>query len=161
MSTDGSPLSVPPRGRIPRPLTETEGGTLRRVADTLVPALGDVPAASAEPGFADSLAAALDARSDAFEPICAALAALAATPQQDLWARLRDLSVAEPETFQALSAVVAGAWLLTSGTRERIGYRGLQPDKAGLEDAIDDLTGLLDPVLERAEHAPSRWIRAD
>ena len=77
MSADGSPLSVPPRRRIPRPLTETEGGTLRRIADTLVPARGDIPAAGAEPGFADSLALALEARSDAFEPICAALAALA------------------------------------------------------------------------------------
>jgi hypothetical protein len=159
MSADGSPLSVPPRRRIPRPLTETECGTLARVADALVPARGDMPAAAAEPGFADSLALALDARSDAFEPICTALAALAATPQRDLFARLHDLSVAEPDTFQALSTVVAGAWLLTPGARERIGYRGLRSDKAGLEDAIDDLTGLLDPVLERAEHSPSRWIR--
>jgi len=159
MSADGSPLSVPPRRRIPRPLTETESETLHRVADSLVPARGDVPAAGAEPGFADSLALALDARSDAFEPICTALAALAATPQQDLFARLRDLNVEQPETFQALSTVVAGAWLLTPGARERIGYRGLQSDKAGLEDAIDDLTGLLDPVLERAEHSPSCWIR--
>jgi hypothetical protein len=159
MSADGNPLSVPPRGRIPRPLTETEGGTLRRVADALVPARGDIPAASAEPGFADSLALALDARSDAFEPICMALAALAATPQPDLFTRLHELSVEEPETFQALSTVIAGAWLLTPGARERIGYSGLRSDKAGLEDAIDDLTGLLDPVLERAEHSPSRWIR--
>jgi hypothetical protein len=159
MSTGGNPLSVPPRGRIPRPLTETEAGTLRRVADTLVPARGDIPAAGAEPGFADSLALALDARSDAFEPICTALAVLAPTPQQDLFARLRDLSVEDPETFQALSTVIAGAWLLTPGVRERIGYRGLQPDKAGLEDALEDFTGLLDPVLERAEHSPSHWIR--
>jgi hypothetical protein len=159
MSADSSPLSVPPRRRIPRALTETEGGTLRRVADALVPARGDMPAAGAEPDFADWLALALDARSDAFEPICAALAALSAAPQQDLFARLRDLSVEEPETFQALSTVIVGAWLLTPGARERIGYRGLQPDKAGLEDAIDDLTGLLDPVLERAEHSPSCWIR--
>ena len=159
MSTSGDPVSVPPRGHIPRPLTETEAGTLRRVADTLIPAHGGTPAASAEPGFDDSLGPALDARSDAFEPICTALAALAATPRRDLFARLRDLSAAEPETFQALSTVIAGAWLLTPGARERIGYRGLRPDKAVLDDAIEDLTGLLDPVLERAGHSPSRWIR--
>ena len=41
---------------------------------------------------------------------------------------------------------MAGAWLLISGVRERIGYRGLRSDKACLDQAIEDLDGLLDPV---------------
>ena len=45
---------------------------------------------------------------------------------------------------------MAGAWLLISGVRERIGYRGLRSDKAGLDEAIEDLDGLLDPVIDRA-----------
>lgn len=159
MSAAGQPLSVPARAGIPRPMTDLEAATLRRVADTLVPARGDIPAASAEPGFADRVALALDARSDAFEPICAALGLLAPVPQHDLLARLQDLSADEPESFQALSTVIAGAWLLTSGVRERIGYRGLRSDKAGLDEAIEDLDGLLDPVIERAAHSPPRWIR--
>jgi hypothetical protein len=140
-------------------MTDLEAATLRRVADTLVPARGDIPAASAEPGFADRIALALDARSDAFESICALLGTLAPVPQDDLFARLRDLSVTEPESFQALSTVIAGAWLLTSGVRERIGYRGLRSDKAGLDEALEDLDGLLDPVIERGAQSPSRWIR--
>jgi hypothetical protein len=71
-------------------------------------ARGDIPAASAEPGFADRIALALDARSDAFESICAALGTLAPVAQYDLFGRLRDLCVNEPESFQALSTVIAG-----------------------------------------------------
>jgi hypothetical protein len=43
--------------------------------------------------------------------------------------------------------------------RERIGYRGLQSDKAGLDEAIEDLDELLDPVIDHAAQSPSRWIR--
>jgi hypothetical protein len=107
MSAAGQPLSVPARTGIPRPMTDLEAATLRRVADTLVPARGDIPAASAEPGFADRMALALDARSDAFESICAALGTLAPVAQDNLFGRLRDLSVTEPESFQALSTVIA------------------------------------------------------
>ena len=159
MSAAGQPLSVPARTGVPRPMTDLEAATLRRVADALIPARGDIPAASAEPGFPERIALALDARSDAFESICAALGTLAPAAPDDLFARLRDLSVTEPESFQALSTVIAGAWLLTSGVRERIGYRGLRSDKAGLDEAIEDLDGLLDPVIERAAQSPSRWIR--
>ena len=159
MSAAGQSLSVPARTGIPRPMTGHEAATLRRVADTLIPARGDIPAASAEPGFADRLALALDARSDAFSSICAALRALAPVAQDDLFARLGELSADDPESFQALSTVIAGAWLLTSGVRERIGYHGLRSDKAGFDEAMEDLDGLLDPVIERAGQPPFRWIR--
>ena len=159
MSAAGQSLSVPARTCIPRPMTDLEAATLRRVADTLVPARGDIPAASAEPGFANQLVLALDARSDAFSSICAALGALAPVAQDDLFVRLGELSVTEPESFQALSTVIAGAWLLTSGVRERIGYRGLRSDKASFDEAMEDLDGLLDPVIERAAQCPFRWIR--
>jgi hypothetical protein len=159
VSAAGRSLSVPARTGIPRPVTALEAATLRRVADTLVPARGDIPAASAEPGFADALALALDARSDAYSLICSALGVLAPVAQDDLFAHLRELSVREPESFQALSTVIAGAWLLTSGVRERIGYRGLRSDKASVDEAMEDLDGLLDPVIERAAQHPSRWIR--
>ena len=41
----------------------------------------------------------------------------------------------------------------------RIGYRGLRSDKAGLDEAIEDLDGLLDPVDRARRAVPSRWIR--
>ena len=132
----GRPRAAPPASRCPcphtpgitRPMTDLEAATLRRVADALIPARGDIPAASAEPGFPERIALALDARSE-FESICAALGTLAPAAPDDLFSRLRDLSVTEPESFQALSTVIAGAWLLTSGVGERIGSRGLRSER--------------------------------
>ena len=65
-----------------------------------------------------------------------------------------------PATFQALSAVIAGAWLLTPGTQDRIGYHGQRSDKADIEEAVDEVaSGVLDPVLERRPEEGPRWIR--
>jgi hypothetical protein len=153
-------VSIPPATRAPRPLTDAERRTLARVADTLVPARDATPAASGEPGFWDQLAVALDARADAFDGIAVALAGLATTEVDELWDRLQALDLEEPVTFQALSAVIAGAWLMTSGTRDRIGYHGQQSDKAGIEEAADEISsGVLDPVLERDPEEGPRWIR--
>jgi hypothetical protein len=154
------PLSVPARRSAPRPLDESERAVLGAVADVLIPAQGAAPAASGEPGFDEQLRRALDARADAFDAVVAALHRLRPVPADALFARLEALDAQEPDTFQALSTVIAGAWLLTPGVRERIGYSGLRVAKAGLEDAADDLgDGLLDPVLARAEQVPARWLR--
>ena len=159
-SSASSNVSVPAAVRAPRPLTDQERTVLARVADTLVPGRDDVPPASAEPGFWDALAVALDARADAFDAIAGALDDLAPVDPDELWARLQSLDTTDPETFQALSAVIAGAWLLTPGTRDRIGYHGQQSDKAGLEEAADEISsGVLDPVLERDPEEGPRWIR--
>ncbi|HRK48672.1 MAG TPA: hypothetical protein PK324_23795, partial [Nocardioides sp.] len=117
-------------------------------------------AASAEPGFWDQLAVALDARSDAFVDIADALHDLEPVAAEELWERLRTLDVERPATFQALSAVIAGAWLLTPGTQDRIGYHGQRSDKADIEEAVDEVaSGVLDPVLERRPEEGPRWIR--
>jgi hypothetical protein len=154
-------VSVPTNTKAPRDLSQEERTTLARAADTLIPASGDhTPAASAEPGFWDGIALALDARADAFDDIVDALHALAQTAPSELWSRLQSLDHERPMTFQALSAVVTGAWLLTPGTRDRIGYHGQQSDKAGLEEAADEIaSGILDPVLERDAADGPRWIR--
>lgn len=150
-------VSVPAATKAPRDLLEAERATMACVADTLIPAAGGAPAASAEPGFWDGLALALDARADAFDDIVDALQALSQNGSRELWSQLQVLDDRKPATFQALSTVVAGAWLLTPGTRDRIGYHGQQSDKAGLEDAADEISsGILDQVLE-GDH--SRWIR--
>lgn len=153
-------VSVPAAERAPRDLTEDERAILARVAATLVPARDGVPAASAEPGFWAALVVALDARADAFDDITGTLATLAPTRPDELWGRLEALEHDEPATFQALSTVIAGAWLLTPGTRDRIGYHGQQSDRAGLEEAADELSsGVLDPVIERDPQEAPRWIR--
>jgi hypothetical protein len=153
-------ISVPAAERAPRSLSGDEQQVLALVADTLIPAHDGAPPASAEPGFWDSLAVALDARADAFEDIAEALDDLASTSSDGMWERLQSMDATRPATFQALSTVIAGAWLLSPGTRDRIGYHGQQSDKAGLEEAADEISsGVLDAVLERDPEEGPRWIR--
>ena len=151
-SQNGSPtrLSVPPKFVAPRPLTSTEVHTLRSIADLLIPAAGDNPAATAEVGFDACLARAIDARADAFEDIVAFIEPLSGAAQEVMDERLRTLHAELPQQFQALSAVVAGAWLLVPAVRQRIGYPGQRRDPARLEEAADEISdGILDPVIER------------
>lgn len=152
------PLSVPRAGRVPRPLTSDEHDTLVRVANALIPGTGPAPAAADEPGFPQLLAIALDARADAFDAIVRILRQLSSVPSADLLSELEALADQAPSVFQALSTVLAGAWLLTPGVRDRIGYHGPRSDRAGIEDAVDELeTGILAPVLDQ-DHS-TRWIR--
>jgi hypothetical protein len=153
-------LSVPATAKAPRELSAEERATIARVADTLIPAHNGIPAASAEPGFWDFLSLALDARADAFADVVDALHALEQVSSDELWSQLQVLNGARPATFQALSTIVTGAWLLAPGTRDRIDYHGQQSDKAGLEEAADEISsGILDPVIERPAAQSPRWIR--
>lgn len=160
MSTPARNVSLPANNKAPRDLSKEERAALARIADTLIPARDGAPAASAEPGFWDALVLALDARADAFGDIVDAVHTLAPAGSGELWNQLQSLNGERPASFQALSTVVAGAWLLTPGTRDRIGYHGQQADKAGLEEAADEIaSGILDPVIERAITGSPRWIR--
>ena len=143
-------LSVPPKFVAPRQLTDAELGTLRAIADVLIPAAGDNPAATSEPDFDQWLARAADARADAFDGITAVLAQLDRTAPATIDHTLRALHADQPRQFQALSAVVAGAWLVVPAVRARIGYPGQRRDPARLEEAADQISdGILDPVLAR------------
>lgn len=151
-ASDGAPtrLSVPPKFAAPRPLTSSEVSTLRAIADVLIPAAGDNPAATQEPDLDAGLRCAVDARADAFDAITAVLAQLDGASADAIDQALRSLHAEQATTFQALSAVVAGAWLLTPTVRARIGYPGQRRDPAGLEEAVDQISdGILDPVLAR------------
>jgi hypothetical protein len=152
-------VSLPATPRVPRPLDDEERAVVARVADTLIPASRGAPGASAEPGFWGALAVALDARADAFADITTALAQLDSTGMEDLWNELQALDADRPSVFQALSTVIAGAWLLTPGVRDRIGYHGQRADKAGIEEAADEISsGVLDPVIEREHDKETTWI---
>ncbi len=143
-------LSTPAKLTAPRPLTESELATAQAVADALIPATETAPSASAEPEFTTALATALDARADAFDAITGFLADAGGLDAAALFDRLRVLHDGEPDAFQALSAVLAGAWLLTPGVRTRIGYPGQRRNPPSLTEAVDQLDdGLLDAVMER------------
>ena len=58
-STPGGPpsrLSVPPKFAAPRQLTSDEVSALRAIADVLIPASGDNPAATSEPNASTRMA---------------------------------------------------------------------------------------------------------
>jgi hypothetical protein len=141
-------LSVPPKFAAPQQLTAAEISTLRAIADVLIPASGDDPAATAEPDFDSWLIRAVNARADAFDAIITVLARLDGADAIDQ--ALRALHAEQPGQFQALSAAVAGAWLLAPAVRARIGYPGQRRDPARLEEAADQISdGILDPVIAR------------
>ena len=151
-STSAGPrrLSVPPKFAAPRPLTGAELGTLRAIAGVLIPASGGNPSAASEPDLDAWLGRAMDARADAFDAITAILARLDGAAPEVIDQTLRALHAREPRQFQALSAVVAGAWLLIPAVRARIGYPGQRRDPARLEEAADQISdGILDPVIAR------------
>lgn len=152
MSGNPDNLSTPTPLKAPRRLTDTELTTAQAVADALIPATAAAPTASAEPEFATTLQTALDARADAFDAITTWLAEVEGLSGADLFATLRVLHDGDPDLFQALSAVIAGAWLLTPTVRARIGYRGQRRNPPSVTEAVDQLDdGLLDPVMDRGE----------
>lgn len=143
-------LSTPAVPKAPRALTDAELAIAHVVADALIPATSTAPSASAEPEFDTTLATALNARADAFDAIAGWLAGVAGLEGGALRDRLRDLHDTEPDDFQALSAVLAGAWLLTPTVRARIGYLGQGRNPASLTEAVDQLEdGILDAVMDR------------
>lgn len=146
-------LSVPKPFKAPRPLSAAEIRTLRAVADQLIPCgPGLEPAATDEPGYDDALQIAAHARADAFDRITTALADLDALDPGALDRRLRELAQQSPDTFQPLSTIVAGAWLLLPSVRTRISYPGQRRNVAPFGQAADELSsGILDPVLDRGK----------
>jgi hypothetical protein len=153
-------LSVPRTPAPTRELTAEEATALARIADVLIPADADAPAATDEPGFWDQIPVALRARAEAFDRVVAILTAEMPEAPDALWAWLRERDQSDPNGFQALSSVIAGAWLLTESVRARIGSYGPRSVKAGAEDVVDELeTGILAPVQAMAEANPQRWWR--
>jgi hypothetical protein len=144
-------LSVPIRQTTPpRSLTEVEQESLLRIADTLIPAAGPNPKASDTKDFLPYLQLALAARRDAFDVVIAAVSRLKDVAGADLLTALKAMWADDKNTFDPLSAIVAGAYFMTPEVKELIGYPGQHRDPAGLEDAVNELeTGILDPVIER------------
>lgn len=150
ISLGSARLSVPPAFATPRPLTDDEMQTLHAVADVLVPAAGENPAATEETGFDSALRRAADARADVFNHITSLLAQLKDLERQSLELELRRLYAEEPDVFQPLSAIVAEAWLLVPAVRARIGYPGQHHDPPDIDQVVDELSeGILQPVIDR------------
>jgi hypothetical protein len=149
VNTANTRLSVPaPRTKLPRPLANAERDALVALADVLLGPSERADAPSRCPEYVEKLELALATRSESFEGVVAA--AVSAVHGSDSVGRLRDLHDNDPEGFQVLSAVLAGAYLMVPSVRDAVGYPGQRADIPRLEEAVDEIMdGILDPVLER------------
>ena len=134
----------------PRPLTERERRGLVAIGDVLIPDGTAGVRPSRLDGFKAQLDCALAARADRFEQIAAVAERCAELPPDRLASDLRAMD-ADPESgFQALSAVVAGAYLLVPSVREAIGYPGQAQRPPRFDEAAEQIMdGILEPVVER------------
>ena len=151
MSADEQRLSVPRRiFAPPRPLTALETATLMRIADALIPAHQENPAASQAPDYERWLRRAIGARAEQFDLLVQTIAMLSDTSEDQMLEALRSLDRTGPKAFHLLSSVVAGAYVMVPEVRGLIGYPGQVRNIPTLEEAVDQISdGILDPVLER------------
>lgn len=151
-STDPRPtrLSAPELpNRLPREPTAAERAALGEIADVLIPAQGTLPRGSEAPGFQDALTRALRARVESLGAVLAAASAVVGSDRGTNGA-LRALATEDPRTFQVLTAVVAGAYLIIPEVRAEIGYPGQERKFARFDESAEELmNGILDPVIER------------
>ena len=108
------------------------------LADQLIPASGDMPAASAVGVAAHGVDRVLEARPDLAAPLADALA---------FRGDATELRAARPESFAALGEVVAGAYYLEPDIQDRIGYHGRVSAPVEIEPDVDE--ALLAPVRAR------------
>lgn len=120
---------------------------LERIADVLVPALGEMPAASSV-GIADDLLdKALRARPDLAADCRRAVTACADPPSPDA---LEQLAADDPGGFSALMVLVLGGYYISSEVRKLLHYAGqeaLRIDIGELPAYIEE--GLIDEVIDR------------
>ena len=121
--------------------------TLAALADALIPAADGMPAASEAGATGEHLDEVLRLRSDLQQP----LRELAERGRPaDPAAEIQRLQAEEPETFEALSTAIAGAYFLNPEVRRLMGYPGQERRPIEAEDPPDyEQDGLLASVVER------------
>ena len=128
-------------------LTPEQRATFWSLADVLIPATDEMPAAS-EAGSAEKwLDRALVARPDLAGPLDAVLEA---AEGRDPEAEARRLHAEDPDGFSAIAQIASGGYYMNLKIRKRIRYPGQGKRPPFSDEAEYDLRdGLLDPVYER------------
>lgn len=129
------------------PLAARELAALRRVAAVLLPGDDAAPAASTLPDLDDLLQRAAAAIGREIDDLRRALALVGAEADRLVLERLaRD----EPQAFELVSTVVAGAYFMAPAALEAIGYLPGERVAPPFDLIADELaTGILDPVQAR------------
>jgi hypothetical protein len=117
--------------------------TLARLADLLIPRLGEMPAASSVGVATYLLERVLESRPDLADGLTSILEAARGTDPEEAILRLeRD----DPEGFRTLFTAVAGGYYMSDEVRQRLGYTG---QRALHLDTREPLEALTKPVVER------------
>jgi choline dehydrogenase-like flavoprotein len=141
-------LGLPPPSA-PEAMNEAVRDRLARIADHLIPAVGDRPAAS-EVGVTGPL---LDRVLTTVPSLAAVLVrtldgALGGGLDDDPAEWLVGLSSRDPAAYSAIVLAVAGAYYLDAGVRRGLGYEGQVPTPVRAAEYPDYVAeGLLEPVL--------------
>lgn len=144
-------LSVPRRiSTPPRELAPPEVAALLRIADLLIPGNELDPRPSTATGYQQALDVALAARADEFENIIEYATGLQDRTDEALLEDLKAAHEQKTPSFQVLSTVLAGAYLILPQVRQNIGYPGQHRDVPRIDEAAEQIgDGILDPVIER------------
>lgn len=120
---------------------------LAHVADVLIPAGAGLPAARAAEVHAGLLDEVARVRPDLIPALVEALDVLGDTP--DL-ASVDRLAADAPQAYEALTLVVAGAYLMSPKVTGPLGYTFAETRVVDPRDTLDAVSeGLLDPVKAR------------
>lgn len=136
-------------------ISDNDRAVYREIADALLPAYGELPAAS-EAGVADEmLDKVLGWRSDLAPEILRGIAtARELSPEE----ALKQLETDDPPAFDAIRLAALGAYYLNPAVMEALGYPGQENLPVPPEEKPDYLaSGVLEPAITRQ---PS-WRSAD
>ncbi|WP_165899837.1 hypothetical protein [Borborobacter arsenicus] len=128
------------------------------MADVLIPAYKQMPAASAVDVAGPFLDKAIGAREDLLEPLIRGLEAQSAVPAAEGIARLY---VEDQEAFEAIATLASGVYYMIPAIRELIGYPGQEniPTPDPYETPSYVLDGSLRRVFERGPiYVPSPGV---
>jgi len=142
-------LSVSKPKKAPtRLFTTVELATLRRVADTLIPAGEGVLSCGSVSDFDNLATRAAGILDKSFSDLIATLENLSMVPQEELWTTLESFSKDEPQKFYVLSTLVAGIYIYSDEIKQELNYPVPHRNPPDMFDVADELSsGILDPVI--------------
>lgn len=128
-------------------LTARALAQLRIAAGILLPGDGDSPSAADVTDLDGLLVSAVTAIGREAETLYQCLDLLPESPD---WDALRLVAQRNPEEFEVLSAVVAGAYFMSPVVLDSIGYPRGERRPAPYDQIVDELeSGVLNPVIAR------------
>jgi hypothetical protein len=142
-------LSVSRPGKTPpRPFSAIEIETLRRIADTLIPAADGHPSGGSLAEFAGLAAQAAAILAKSFGIIVAAIEHFSTIAPDEMWSSLEAFASAEEDSFYMLSMMISAMYLYSNEMKSSLNYPSPHRNPPEMFEIADELSsGILDPVM--------------